>query len=106
MARSRILYRLANVIGDLGSWEVDSFELDGLGMIVGDRSYENMSRFENDPQIAAADLLRLSVRADPLFKDAHVRLVDVLRRSVTAKRSQIVAALEACADAAPEAPDS
>ena len=105
VARSRILYKLAHAVSVVPAWEIDFEEFDGLAMIAGDTSYGTLQRYEKDPLAAAADLLRMSVRADPSNMDAHKRLVAVLRDSVSAKRSELVAAYEAYAQAVPEDPN-
>ena len=105
IARSRILYKLGHAVSVVPPWQIEFEEFDGLGMIVGDMSFQTMDRYERDPLVAAADLLRMSVKADPSNTDAHKRLVEILRSSLTAKRSELVAAHEGYAKAVPEDPD-
>lgn len=105
IVRSRILYKLAHALTVVPAWTIDYEEFEGIGSIVGDTSFETLDRYEYDPMAAAADLFRMSVKADPSNTDAHKGLVSVLRDSPSAKRAELVAAYEGYVAAVPEKPD-
>ena len=105
LARSRILYALAEAVESTPPWEFDLEDLDDLAGIALDGPYRIGRPNLLAGAALAANLYSLSVDQDPANTDAHKRLVKLLRDTGIAKQSEVVAAYESYAKAVPEDPD-
>ena len=100
LARSRILFRLGRAIRFNTVDILDDKDLDAIERLAGlpvDRAF--------DTRVVVEALYRASLSVDPSYTDGHKELVDLLRSAAYTKRSEIVAACEAYAEAQPDVPE-
>ena len=100
LARSRILFRLGRAIRFNTVDILDDKDLDAIERLAGlpvDRAF--------DTRVVVEALYRASLSVDPSYTDGHKELVDLLRSAAYTKRSEIVAACEAYAEAQPDDPE-
>lgn len=105
IARAKILGRLAELIQSSSDWRLSYADAENVCLILGDFEFQAVEKYAKSARLAAIDLTRMSIDADPSNVEAHKQLVAMLESDWLLRTSELISAYENYAEAVPEDPE-